>query len=51
MVKDGRQRKSKVIHYKSEVIRLYKQGFLTSEIMEVTGLSKTSVRRLITNKL
>ena len=51
MVADNRQRKSKVIQYKQKVLELHNNGFSTSEIMGALGLSKTSVRRLITGKL
>lgn len=51
MVADNRQRKSKVIQYKQKVLELYNKGFSTSEIVEALGLSKTSVRRLITGKI
>lgn len=51
MVADNRQRKSKVILYKQKVLELYNDGFSTSEIVEALGLSKTSVRRLITGKI
>lgn len=51
MVADNRQRKSKVIQYKQKVLKLHNNGFSTSEIMGALGLSKTSVRRLITGKL
>ena len=51
MVADNRQRKSKVIQYKQKVLELHNKGFSTSEIMGALGLSKTSVRRLITGKL
>lgn len=47
MVKDGRQRKSKIIDYLDKVITLRKQGFSVKEIMKVLNLSQTSTRRLL----
>lgn len=45
MVRDGRQRKSKIINYKPEVLSLYSQGFSVKEIVNSIGISKTSVNR------
>lgn len=47
MVRDGRQRKSKIIKYLDKVITLREQGFSVKEIMEVLNLSQTSTRRLL----
>lgn len=51
MVRDGRQRKSKIVKYKSQVLSLHHQGFSTQEIIDSLGISKTSIRRIITNKI
>ena len=51
MVRDGRQRKSKIVNYKHQVLTLYSQGFSIPEIAESVGISKTSVNRLIKGKL
>lgn len=51
MVRDGRQRKSKIVNYKYQVLTLYSQGFSIPEIVESVGISKTSVNRLIKGKL
>lgn len=51
MVRDGRQRKSKIVNYKHQVLTLYSQGFSIPEIVESVGISKTSVNRLIKGKL
>lgn len=51
MVNDGRQRKSKIINYKSEVLTLHSQGFSIPEIIKSVGISKTSVHRIIKGKL
>lgn len=51
MVRDGRQRKSKIVKYKSQVLSLHHHGFSTQEIIDSLGISKTSIRRIITNKI
>lgn len=51
MVRDGRQRKSKIVNYKHQVLTLYSQGFSIPEIVESVGISKTSVNSLIKGKL
>lgn len=51
MVNEGRQRKSKIINYKSEVLTLHSQGFSIPEIIKSVGISKTSVHRIIKGKL
>lgn len=51
MVRDGRQRKSKIVKYKSQVLSLHHQGFSTQEIIDSLVISKTSIRRIITNKI
>lgn len=51
MVREGRQRKSKIVNYKHQVLTLYSQGFSIPEIVESVGISKTSVNRLIKGKL
>lgn len=50
MVHDGRQRKSKLIKFFDTIQSLNKQGFSLSEIRDITGVSKTSIRRFIENK-
>lgn len=47
MVRDGRQRKSKIIQYLPKVRILFNKGFSAKEIEISLGLSKTSTRRLI----
>lgn len=51
MVKDGRQRKSKIVEYKPQVLSLHSQGFSTQEIVDSLGISKTSISRIINNKI
>lgn len=51
MVRDGRQRKSKIANYKTEVLLLHSQGFSVSEIAESVAISKTSVNRIIKGKI
>lgn len=51
MVREGRQRKSKIIDYKPEVLLLHLHGFSTTEIVNSIGISKTSVNRIIKGKI
>ena len=52
MVRDGRQRKSKLIKYSEKVLKLYHQGFTGSEIKRMMPhLSRTSIGRMIHGKL
>lgn len=51
MIRDGRQRKSKIVKYKSQVLSLHHQGFSTQEIIDSLGISKTSISRIINNKI
>lgn len=51
MVRDGRQRKSKIVNYKTEVLLLHSHGFSISEIAESVAISKTSVNRIIKGKI
>ena len=50
MVADNRQRKSKIRNFYQIVQKMYKQGFSIKEIVLSTGISSTSVHRLIRNK-
>lgn len=50
MVADNRQRKSKIKSFYQIVQKMYKQGFSVKEIVISTGISSTSVHRLIRNK-
>lgn len=51
MVLDGRQRKSKIAKHKPTVLKLHNQGFSVKEIVSTIGISDTSVRRLIKNRI